>query len=131
MPVTHSAGSPEVLETEDGRYLRWRTSIAAFGTTDLVRFPCDDKVATLTLLELVDPAAPTVTTFTPELGVADNFTVGGVDGRVASSSADAPSRSQSPVALDLADGALFVRPVPSSGPITLAVVCVIREGHRV
>lgn len=130
--ATVDLGAPDqVLETEDGRFLRWRRSLPAFATTDLIKCPCTSPVATLVLSEFVDPDAPTTTTFTPQLGVADAFVLDSINGRTQSPTANAPSRSQVPVVLDLPYGGLWIRPVPSTGPITLQLVVTIREGARV
>lgn len=129
--ATHDAGEPDVIETGDGRYLRWRGSFPAFAVVDLIKFPCRSKVATLTRSLFVDAAAPTVTTFLPENGCKDDFSADSLDGGPAATSALAPSFSQTPVALDLVNLALFIRPVPSAGPITLQYQVTIRVGHRV
>ena len=125
---------PTVADTVDGRYFIWRFTMSDdFEAADLIRFPCPARVVTQTLLYLVDSADPTGTTFTPEIGMVDAFDPDGINGGPVSPSSDAPSKSQDPVALDLVNGAMWLRPVPS-GTVSggnLDVLCTLREGHRV
>lgn len=130
--ATVDAPTPTPINDADGNYLRWRwCTNTSFGVADLVRFPCPHKLYTLTLLEIADPANPAVTTFQPQLGYAPAFVLASFDGRTQSPTADAPSRSQVPVALELRDGYLYLRPVPSGVCASgIQISLTLREGHR-
>ena len=132
----YDAPAPEVNDGPDGRYFRFRFAQALADVGDEIRFDLDGAGqaraidVTLTLLELVDPVAPTVTTFPPEVGTAPLFGVNSIDGRSVSATSNAPSRSQTPLAIDAQVGAVHIRPKPSA-PCTVQAVAVFRVGHRV